>query len=317
LQKTVSRSALVAYAMVPVLFVTSMVLIPGFGSPLSVVSLLVIGSLLGIASIGQTLTILLGGIDLSIPAVIGLANVLTVRWYGDGLPFALVVLCVMAIAITIGAANGLLSRVLGAHPLLITLATSFMILGGVLVYTEGRTTGTVPDYLLQAVSPAGRTGPVPLPLIVIVWFLLSILVVAFEQFSVPGRLLFATGASERASRLALSPVTIVWTAAFSASSACAAIAGILLAGFSGGADASVGEPYLFQTVAAVVVGGTALLGGSGSYARTFAGVLIITELTTFLIGLGFSDRIQQVTLGLLIILLVAIYGREPHVRTQI
>ena len=223
----------------------------------------------------------------------------------------------MAIAITIGAVNGLLSRVLGAHPLLITLATSFMILGGVLVYTEGRTTGTVPDYLLQAVSPAGRTGPVPLPLIVIVWFLLSILVVAFEQFSVPGRLLFATGASERAARLALSPVTVVWTAAFAASSACAAIAGILLAGFSGGADASVGEPYLFQTVAAVVVGGTALLGGSGSYARTFAGVLIITELTTFLIGLGFSDRIQQVTLGLLIILLVAIYGREPHVRTQI
>jgi ribose transport system permease protein len=317
LQKTVSRSALVAYAVVPVLFVISMVLIPGFGSPLSVVSLLVIGSLLGIASIGQTLTILLGGIDLSIPAVIGLANVLTVRWYGDGLPFALVVLGVMAIAITIGAVNGLLSRVLGAHPLLITLATSFMILGGVLVYTEGRTTGTVPDYLLQAVSPAGRTGPVPLPPIVIVWFLLSILMVAFEQFSVPGRLLFATGASDRAARLALSPVTVVWTATFAASSACAAIAGILLAGFSGGADASVGEPYLFQTVAAVVVGGTALLGGSGSYARTFAGVLIITELTTFLIGLGFSDRIQQVTLGLLIILLVAIYGREPHVRTQI
>ena len=316
-EKSVSRSALVAYAMVPVLFVISMAMIPGFGSPLSIVSLLVIGSLLGIASIGQTLTILLGGIDLSIPAVIGLANVLTVRWYGDGLPFALVVLCVMAIAATIGAMNGILSRALGAHPLLITLAASFMILGGVLVYTEGRTIGTVPDYLLQAVSPAGRTGPIPLPPIVIVWFLLSVLVVAVEQLSVPGRLLFATGASERAARLSLAPVTVIWAAAFAASSVCAAIAGILLAGFSGGADASVGQPYLFQTVAAVVVGGTALLGGSGSYARTFAGVLLITELTTFLIGLGFSDRIQQVMLGLLIILLVAIYGREPHVRTQI
>ena len=188
---------------------------------------------------------------------------------------------------------------LGAHPLLITLAASFMILVGVLVYTEGRTTGTVPDYLLQAVSPAGRTGPIPLPPIVLVWFLLSVLVVAVEQLSVPGRLLFATGASERAASLTR-PVIVIWAAAFAASSACAAIAGILLAGFSGGADASVGQPYLFQTVAAVVVGGTALLGGSGSYARTFAGVLLITELTTFLIGLGFSDRIQQVMLGLLI-----------------
>ena len=173
------------------------------------------------------MTILLGGIDLSIPAVIGLANVLTVRWYGNGLPFPLVVLCVMAIAMAIGAVNGVLSRALGAHPLLITLAASFMILGGVLVYTEGRTIGTAPDYLLQAVSPAGRTGPIPLPPIVIIWFLLSALVVAVEQLSVPGRLLFATGASERAARLSLAPVTVIWAAAFAASaSACAAIAGI-------------------------------------------------------------------------------------------
>jgi len=312
-----SKSALIAYAMIPVLFVVSMVMIPGFGSPLSVVSLLVIGSMLGIASIGQTLTILLGGVDLSIPAVIGLANVLTVRWCGDGWPFPLVVLLVVAIALGIGAVNGMLSRLLGAHSLLITLATGFIVLGGVLAYTEGRTVGTVPDYLVEAVSPAGRAGPIPLPPIVIVWFFLSVFVVAIEQLSVFGRFLFAAGASERAAKLALVPITAVWTAAFAASSACAAIAGVLLAGFSGGADASVGQPYLFETVAAVVVGGTALTGGSGSYARTFAGVLLITMITTFLIGVGFNDRVQQIMLGLLIVLLVAIYGREAHVRTQI
>ena len=98
-KRPMSKSALIAYAMVPVLFLVSMAMIPGFGSPLSVVSLLVIGSLLGIASIGQTLTIVLGGIDLSIPAVIGLANVLTVRWYGDGLAFRVVVLWSSAIAL--------------------------------------------------------------------------------------------------------------------------------------------------------------------------------------------------------------------------
>jgi ribose transport system permease protein len=312
-----SKSALIAYAMIPILFVVAMVAIPGFGSAQSVISLLVIASLLGIASIGQTLTVILGGIDLSIPAIIGLANVLTVRWYGDGLPFGIVVLLVLALSMTIGAVNGLLSRALGAHPLLITLAMSFIVLGAMLVYTEGQTIGTVPDYLLDAVSPASRTGPLPLPPIIVIWFLLTIVIVAFEQFSAPGRFLFATGASERAARLSLVPVTSVWAASFAISAGCAAIAGVLLAGFSGGADASVGQPYLFQTVAAVVVGGTALLGGSGSYGRTFAGSLLITELTTFLIGVGFSDRIQQVMLGCLIILLVAIYGREPHVRTQI
>ncbi len=312
-----SKSALVAYAMIPVLFVLSMAMIPGFGSFSSVISLLVIASFLGIASIGQTLTVILGGIDLSIPAIIGLANVLTVRWYGAGLNFALVVFLVVAIAMAIGALNGIASRALGAPPLLITLATSFMILGGVLVYTEGQTVGTVPDYLMQAVSPAGRTGPIPLPPILIIWFLLTILIVAVEQRSALGRVLFASGASERAARMALVPVTTVWATTFAVSAGCAAVAGILLAGFSGGADASVGQPYLFQTVAAVVVGGTALLGGSGTYGRTFAGALLITEITTFLIGLGFSDRIQQIMLGLLIIVLVAIYGREPHVRNQI
>jgi ribose transport system permease protein len=312
-----SKGVLVAYAMVPALFVISMIMIPGFGSWPSVVSLLVIASMLGIASIGQTLTVLLGGIDLSIPAIIGLANVLTVRWYGAGIPFPLVVILVVVVAMAIGAASGLLSRILNAHPLLVTLAMSFMVLGAVLVYTEGQTVGTVPDYLLAAVSPASRTGPLPFPPIVVVWFVLTIAIVALEQKSILGRFLFATGANERSARLALVPVNLVWAATFAVSAGCAAIAGILLAGFSGGADASVGQPYLFQTVAAVVVGGTALLGGSGSYARTFAGTLLITELTTFLIGLGFSDRIQQIMLGLLIILLVALYGREAHVRTQI
>jgi len=311
------KGALVAYAMVPVLFVLMMIMIPGFGSWPSVASLLVIASLLGIASIGQTLTVILGGIDLSIPAVIGLANVLTVRWYGAGLPFPIVVGLVVAVAAAIGALNGLLSRGLKAHPLLVTLAASFMVLGAVLVYTEGQTIGTVPDYLLAAVSPASSTGPIPLPPIVVAWLALAVAIVAVEQRSTLGRFLFATGANERSARLALVPVAAVWAATFAVSAGCAAVAGIFLAGFSGGADANVGQPYLFQTVAAVVVGGTALLGGSGSYGRTVAGTLLITELTTFLIGLGFSDRIQQIMLGLLIILLVAFYGRESHVRNQI
>ena len=153
-----SKSVLVAYGMVVVLFVLSMVMIPGFGSWSSIVSLLVIASFLGIASIGQTPTVLLGGIDLSIPAIIGLANVLTVRWYGAGLPFPLVIVLVIAISMAIGSLSGVLSRVLNAHPLLVTLAASFMVLGAVLVYTEGQTEGTVPDYLQRAVSPASRTG---------------------------------------------------------------------------------------------------------------------------------------------------------------
>lgn len=311
------KNVLVVFAFVPLLYVAGVFLIPGFGSWQSLVSLLVIASFLGIASIGQTVTVILGGIDLSIPAIIGLANVLAVKWYGAGLPFPLVVLAILVIAALIGALNGGLSRVFGAHPLLVTLGMSFIVLGAVLVYTEGRTIGTIPKYLMDAVSPAGRTGPIPLPLIVILWFALAAVAILVEQRTYMGRQLFAAGANERAARLTFVPLDSIWIVAYSASAVCAAIAGILLAGFSGGADANVGKLYLFQTVAAVVVGGTSLLGGSGGSMRTLAGVIIITLLTTIFIGLGFNERLQQVALGILIIALVAAYGREASVRTQI
>ena len=312
-----SKSLLIAYIMVPVLYGISVLAIPGLGSWPSFVSLLVIASFLGLASVGQTLTILLGGIDLSIPAIIGLANVLTVRWYGAGLPFAAVVVAVLVISAAIGAVNGVLSRVLRTHPLLVTLGISFVVQGCVLVYTEGETVGTVPDGLMAAVSPASGLGPIPLPPIVIIWLLLGAAVVLLEQRSILGRYLFLTGSNETAARLALVPVFPVWVTAFAVSSLFAAVAGILLAGFSGGADAGVGQPYLFQTVAAVVVGGTALVGGQGGYLRTLAGALLITEITTFLIGIGLDDRVQQIMLGVLIVALVVVYGREQHVRAQV
>lgn len=312
-----SRNTILIWSFIPLLFILGLVLIPGFGSVGNAKALMVLAAILGIASIGQTLAILLGGIDLSIPAVIGLANVLTVRWYGDGLEFWLVVFLVLAIAATIGAFNAIASRLLAVHPLLITLAVSFIVTGLVLIYTEGETTGTVPDFLTAVVSPAGNLGPIPVPAVVLIWLYLLAALVVLEKLTVPGRYLYAAGANEVASRLALVPVNGIWILAYVSSACFAALTGIFLAGFSGGADVSVGQPYLFQTVATVVIGGTSLLGGAGSYARTFAGTLIITLITTLLIGLGYSDRVQQILLGVLIVAMVAIYGRESHAKQQI
>ena len=108
-----------------------------------------------------------------------------------------------------------------------------------------------------------------------------------------------------------------WTVTFALSAGFAALAGVLLLGFSGAAYARVGEPYLFQTIAAVVIGGTALIGGKGSYLGTIAGALCLIELTTVLGGLGLKPPLVQAALGATIVALVAIYGREPHVRELI
>jgi ribose transport system permease protein len=110
---------------------------------------------------------------------------------------------------------------------------------------------------------------------------------------------------------------IMWVTAYVASGAAAAATGVLLLGFLGGGFVGVGDPYLFTTVAAVVIGGTSLLGGWGGYGSTVVGVLVLTVLTSLLIGLGLNYAMQQAVFGLLIVPMVALYARSPHIRNQI
>jgi ribose transport system permease protein len=109
----------------------------------------------------------------------------------------------------------------------------------------------------------------------------------------------------------------MWLVTFAISGMLAAVAGILELGFTGSADATVGNSYLFLSVGAVVIGGTAIGGGTGGYSGTIIGALTLTLLTTVFAGLGLGDALQQSILGAAIILLVAAYGRGTHVRTRI
>ena len=97
----------------------------------------------------------------------------------------------------------------------------------------------------------------------------------------------------------------------------AALTGSLLLGWSGGAFIGVGDQYLFTTLAAVVIGGTSLLGGSGGYGFTVIGVLVLQVLTSFLLGIGLQYEWQQFIFGLLILPMVALYGRSPHIRATV
>src|SRR3954464_10554744 len=113
----------VPYALVPILFVIGTATIPGYGTRPSILSLLVLSSLLGLACVGQTLAVIIGGVDLSIPAVIGLADVVITQLYGAGWSFWSAAAVILALAVAIGAANALLSLYLHVHTLVITLGT--------------------------------------------------------------------------------------------------------------------------------------------------------------------------------------------------
>ncbi|RWL96393.1 MAG: ABC transporter permease [Mesorhizobium sp.] len=306
-----------AFAMALLLQIVGTLLIPGYSAPFAIRALLVIASLLAVASIGQTLVVFLGGIDLSIPFVIGFANVVAAQLYGQGWNFALVCGLVGLLAIAIGALNGLISRGLNIHPLIVTLGIGMIVQGAVLLWTGGFPSGSAPQAVSSFVSIGGSVGPLPVPLLVPSLVVLTALIVLVLARTPYGRRLYAVGSNPEAAPLALIDPLRMWVVTYAASAFFAAVAGVLLLGFTGSAYGDVGQPYLFQTIAAVVVGGAALVGGRGSYLGTIAGVLVLTEINTLLIGLGFRPSTVQAALGLVILLLVSLYGRERHVRTTI
>ncbi|MEO4043378.1 ABC transporter permease [Hoeflea sp. CAU 1731] len=314
---TDQRRALGAFLIAIALHMLGTLLIQGYSSAFSMRAMLVLASLLAIASIGQTLVIILGGIDLSIPFVIGFANVVSAQLYGDGMSFWIVCVIVLALALVIGAFNGLVSGGLNIHPLIVTLGVGTIIQGSVLLWTAGFPSGSAPALLSDFVSIGGSAMGLPVPWLV-PCFIVVIAVITVLLVRTPyGRRVYAVGNNPRAAMLALISPLGMWTLTFAISAFFAAVTGILLLGFTGSAYGEVGQPYLFQTIAAVVIGGTALVGGRGSYLGTVAGALVLTELNTLLIGLGLQPSVVQAALGLVIILLVSLYGRDPHVSTRI
>lgn len=307
----------ISIALLIVIYAVGVAEIDGFGGQSTIRAVLLLSSFLGLAAAGQTLVILIGGIDLSIPFVVGAANVAVAQLAGKGMSFVLAIVIVLAAAGLFGALNALISVRCRVHPLLITLGSGTAIVGLVQWWTKGLPVGGAPNWLSSLVSIGANTGPVPVAPVVVIWLVLAILFVFLLRRTVFGRKAYALGSAPEAAALALIRPVRIWIAAFAISAVLAAIAGILQLGFTGSADATVGSPYLFLSVGAVVIGGTAIGGGTGGYTGTAIGALTLTLLTTVFAGLGLGDALQQTVLGLAIIVLVGAYGRGAHVRTRI
>ena len=180
-------------ALAVALFFVINVLIPGYANLNSLLSLLLLSSLLGIAAVGQTLTIVIGGFDLSIPAVIGLCNVLFHCFMVPAGPAVAVIIFILALATLFGLANGFAARYLQLNPLVVTLASGSIIFGAIWAGTHGEVAGSVPDWLVTTVSVIGETGPIPLPGAVVLW-----VVVAAAICSSNRERLWDAGSSRRA-----------------------------------------------------------------------------------------------------------------------
>lgn len=299
------------------LFVYGAETIAGFSTQTSVDSMLVLAALLGLAALGQTLVLILGGLDLSVPGHIVMGAILVSELYGThhwsappAIAFA------VAAAAILGALTGWICHRWRIQPLIVTLGVGAISAGAVVAWTKGAPTGVAPPFLNKLTAATGTTFGLQVPPIVVIWGVVAIAVGVILHRTRTGRRVYATGANPRAAALARVDTRRVWIAVFAVSAVLSALVGCLLAGFAG-ADQTIGDPYLFSGLTAVIVGGTTFTGARGDYTHTVVGALILTVLTTILIGRGYDQADQQIIFGALILLVVAGYGRERRLRDRI
>jgi ribose transport system permease protein len=289
-----------------VLLAVCRIFAPSTLSSASWASLLPLGSVVAIVALGQMLVIMMGGIDLSMGATISLtANVLVGVSKGadDGLAKAIV--AVFVVAIVIGLVNGFLVAVFDLNPLIVTLATSLIVLG---INTEyrARTTSnsTVPDVLSDFVF--ARVFGVSKTF----WFVvaLTLALAVILRSTVTGRRFQAVGANRRAAWMAGIRVRLYVIGAYVAASVAGGLAAILVAGIVVSPGVDPGAAYLLGPVAAVVLGGAALSGGLASPTSTWVAAFFVTLLNQMLKVLGLSNASQFVVFGTAIVVGMLISG---------
>jgi ribose transport system permease protein len=261
---------------------------------------------LAIVAACQTLTMLTGGIDLSVGIVATMsAFVMATQVTTHDPTFAILVALVPAALV--GLANGIGVAIFRVHPLIMTLGMSLIVTGCLQVYqrTVLATGSAIPEAL--AWLGTGRSYGIPNALLLFVP--LAALIMFGLRRTGFGRLLYAVGDNEAASRLAGVRVWQVIIVLYVISGLLAGIAGLLYVGLIKAPSLSLAVPFLLPSVAAAVIGGTSIFGGRGGYAGTIVGALILTVLTTLLTVLQMPEGSRRIMFGAIILAVTAAYTR--------
>jgi ribose transport system permease protein len=256
----------------------------------------------------QTLTMLTGGIDLSVGAVASMAGFVTATLVHEpgGVPVAI------AVSLTAAALAGLVTGigvgVFRVHPLIMTLGMSFVVLGlsNVWQLEKLQTGAGVPDSL-RTVGSVLVFDLVPYSLIIFVP--VAFVILLGLRRTGYGRLLYAVGDNPIAARLSGARSWQVLLVLYVISSTLAGVAGLIVSGLTNTASVSLVDSYVLPSVAAAVLGGTSILGGRGGFGGSIVGALILTVLTALLTILGFPEPSRQILFGAIIVVVAAAYTR--------
>ncbi|GAA2173253.1 ABC transporter permease [Agrococcus versicolor] len=310
------KDPVVVAALIAVLLIAiGGILRPGFASPDQIVDMLRVASFLGIIAIGQTIVVLSGGegIDLSVGTVATLGAILASRTMaGDDALIVPGVLLALGVAALIGLANGLGIVLLRIPPFVMTLGMLGVVGGLILVVTGGRADGRAAPALVSLVNGRDVLG---LPGILLVWIVLGVVVTLVLRRTVFGARLYAIGTSREAARLSGVPVRRVTVSAYVLSSLFAALGGIAMVGYSQQVFLNLADDLTLPSIAAVVIGGTLVAGGVGGYLGSAVGAIVLTVLTSLLTTLAMPEWARIVVQGVVLIALLAVYGRQRRLRS--
>ena len=298
-----NQGVVFCYLIALVLFAGFSVYMPGFARLSHIRTVFLESALIGIVALGQTLVVITGGIDLSVAwmmtigayMVSNLVNSSNANLVWD-IPLMLVV------TFGLGAINGFCISCLRVPAIVMTLGMNIILQGALVALTQGSPGQSAPPLLLTL----GQKNLLGIPYLVIIWIIMTVVVMLALFKMKYGRKLFAIGNNATVAKYSGIRVDNTIILSYAISGMTAGIAGALLAGKVGSCYLAMGDTYQFQSIAAVAIGGTSMLGGKGNYLGTVAGSLTITILLGILVALNLPFGVQTMAYGLIVLISVIV-----------
>lgn len=302
-----TQGVTISYLLLLALFGIATLIHPQYASWANIRNLLQIGAFIGTIAVGQTMIIITGQIDLSVPWNLTFSAILMATLCSHGYSTGTGILAALVAGTLVGLFNAIGIAIFRIHSLVWTLGVNALMQGATMVFTHGEPPGaTLPGFVRMLGS--GSIGGIPVPLLVwIVAGAAGLIILRRTRF---GRYLYAIGNNESALFLSGVDSRKVYFGAFAISGFGAALAGIMLAGYSSQTYLGMGSDYLLVPVAAVIIGGTNIMGGSGGYVGSISGALIVVLLQSVLSVVQVQQAGKNIIFGTIIILLLLVYGRQ-------
>lgn len=299
--------ALLTLGIVIAVWLVASVTSRGFGALGHLRYLIELAAVIGVVAAGQTLVMIGGGIDLSVGAVITVTAV--------GLPLVSLpadptglgaVAAILLVATGIGIANGAGVAYLRVHPMIMTLAMATF-LQGALILLAGGSAVSVDN---AAIDVLGNARPGGVPVDILLWVVVSLATLLLLRRTRFGARVYALGASPLASALSGVDVPATTLALYGLSGFTAGLGGLLALAMNGQGYVGIGDPYVLTSIAAVVLGGTSILGGLGGYAGTIPGAVLLVTISGLITVVNASAGWRSVLFGVLILGLLLLSGRD-------